>query len=284
MNFLLIGQPNVGKTSIYNILVNQNINIIHPIEGTTRDWHYSSLKNFPDIKIFDSPGFKIIKNKLNLNKFTSLFNRIDVFLYVIDYKKYQNLYDGDAINHLRKYNKDIILLINKNDNMVNINNFDYFGIQNRFLLSSSHRLGFDELNRFIEKYSKNQIKKLSIDFSVSIYGKPNAGKSTLLNKILGYNRSTTSEVAGTTSDIVCDIYTYKNKKFKIFDTAGIGKKSRTKKESINFLSIKKWNYGLEEKFAHRFFINYSCLINNLLFSIEYDNYSKLKFGFEYQIN
>ena len=239
MKLLLIGQPNVGKSSIFNILINKNINIIHHKEGTTRDWHYSSLKNFPEIKIYDSPGFKIEKNNLNVNKFFSLFSKIDVFLYVIDYKNYQNLYDSNAINDLRKYNKDIVLIINKDDKMEKINYFTDFGIKKIFFLSCSHRLGFDELNHFIKKYSEKELKEIPVDFSISIYGKPNAGKSTLLNKILGYNRSATSEIAGTTSDIVYDTFNFKNKNFKIFDTAGIGKKSKTVKGSINFLSIKK---------------------------------------------
>ena len=239
MNLLLIGQPNVGKSSIFNILTNSDLNIIHPLEGATRDWHFLSLKNFPDIKIFDSPGFQIKNNKLNANEFQLLFNQIDIFLYVVDYKNYKNLNDKDAINYLRKFNKEIILIINKNDKMEQIYNFEKYGIKNYFYLSCSHRLGFSDLNKFINKYQKSKLTNFKVDFSVSIYGKPNAGKSTILNKILGFNRSSTSKFAGTTSDIVIDTFKYKKKYFQIYDTAGIGKKSKTKKESINYLAIKK---------------------------------------------
>ena len=146
MKLLLIGQPNVGKSSIFNILVNKNINIIHHKEGTTRDWHYSSLKNCPEIKIYDSPGFKIEKNNLNVNKFFSLFSKIDVFLYVIDYKNYHNLYDRNAINDLRKYNKDITLIVNKDDKMQKINHFENLGIKNQFKKNYKHMLEFVNIN------------------------------------------------------------------------------------------------------------------------------------------
>ncbi len=239
MNLLLIGQPNVGKSSIFNILVKKNLSIVHASEGTTRDWHFLSLKQFPDIKIYDSPGFKIERNKLNVNKFKSLYKNIDVFLYVVDYKNYQDLNDKDAINSIRTFNKDIILLINKDDKLEKRYNFDHFGINNKFYISCSHRLGFEKLIQFLQKYRNNKFDNIKIDYSISIYGKPNAGKSTLLNKIIGYNRSATNKVAGTTSDIVYDTYTFKKKNFKIFDTAGIARKSKTIKESINFLAIKK---------------------------------------------
>ena len=83
------------------------------------------------------------------------------------------------------------------------------------------------------------MKDEKFDYSIAIYGKPNAGKSTLANSLLGYNRILTSILAGTTSDIVEDIYKYKNKNFKIIDTAGIFKKNKIDNKSINFEAIRK---------------------------------------------
>ena len=107
-------------------------------------------------------------------------------------------------------------------------------------LSCIHRYGFDELKNKIGVSKYNNIdKKQKIDFSLAILGKPNVGKSTFLNTILGYERSSTNSIAGTTSDYVSDQFYYRKKLFKIFDTAGIGRKANVKKKSINFYSIKK---------------------------------------------
>ena len=117
MNLLLIGKPNVGKSSIFNILSNNNLSIIHPTEGTTRDWNVLSLNKYPDIKIYDSPGFKIEKNKLNINKFNFLYKHIDVFLYVVEYNNLDDSNENYSLNKIRTFSKDIILLINKDDEL-----------------------------------------------------------------------------------------------------------------------------------------------------------------------
>ena len=247
MNLLLVGKPNVGKSSIYNVLTGANSNIIHKIGGTTRDWHEKKINTIPDFFIYDTPGILFKKNSTNLFQTTSIFktllNKIDIFLYVLDYSSIFDLSDNNLINELRKFNKEIILLINKFDNFNQIPNTEFYkyGIKNVFFLSCSHKIGFDVFHTFLKK--KEPIKKnnkyLSHDFTIAIFGKPNAGKSTFLNTILGYERSVTSKTAGTTSDIVEDYFIFKNNIIKIIDTAGIRRKSNVIKKSINFYSIKK---------------------------------------------
>ena len=80
MNFLLIGKPNVGKSSIYNILTTGKKNIIHSQEGTTRDWHKSNVKNYNNIFIYDTPGIFLLNNKVNTVRFSELFYLIDKFI------------------------------------------------------------------------------------------------------------------------------------------------------------------------------------------------------------
>ena len=129
MNYLLIGKPNVGKSSIYNILVGTQSNIIHSKAGTTRDWHKNIIKG-TTFNIFDTPGI-IINNKIDSNFFLNDFDRaINKFLYVIEYKDFFNSYDNNSINQLRKFNKDIILLINKFDNhkVTPSNEFTKYGL------------------------------------------------------------------------------------------------------------------------------------------------------------
>ena len=239
MNILLAGQPNVGKTSIFNKLVLNKKNIVHKESGTTRDWHYNQINNVNGINLYDTPGIVLKNKKLNLIKFNKLFNKIDLIFYVIDFKNYDNLSDKEAIDELRKLNKKIVLLLNKNDNMKNINNFNFYGFNEFFSLSCSHNLGFDKILNFIQQYENDDINQLNYNYSISIFGKPNAGKSTILNKILGYNRAVTSNIPGTTTDIVEEISLYKNYSYKIIDTAGIYKKNKINSNSINFFAVKK---------------------------------------------
>ena len=121
MNYLLIGRPNVGKSSIYNILTGCDSNIIHEEVGTTRDWHLEKIKN-SSINIYDTPGVLINdtnKKKILTTSFTKIIeNKIDNFLYVIDYNDLFNEIDNFAITKLRKYNKNIIVIANKFDNNI----------------------------------------------------------------------------------------------------------------------------------------------------------------------
>ena len=238
MKYLLIGQPNVGKTSIYNKLTVSN-NIIHKDEGTTRDWHKSKIKGLNHSFIYDSPGVKIKNNKSSEINFSKLLSNIDIFLYVVDLKINNEDYDKESINELRKYNKKIILLINKDDNFDQNPIFIKKGFTNLFYISCSHNLGFDKFYSYLEINDHGDDNEYMFNFSIAIYGKPNAGKSTLANSLLGYNRIFTSDLPGTTSDVVIDIYKFKNKYFKIIDTAGIFKKNKIDNNSINFEAIRK---------------------------------------------
>ncbi len=245
MNYLLIGKPNVGKTSIYNILIGFDSNITHAKVGTTRDWHFEKIKD-SSINIYDTPGILINdthKKNILTSSFTKIIEKkINNFLYVIDYNDSFNEIDNFAITKLRKYNKNIILIVNKFDNFNQSPNpeITQYNIKDVIFLSCIHRYGFDELKNKIGVSKYNNIdKKQKVDFSLAILGKPNVGKSTFLNTILGYERASTNPIAGTTSDYVSDQFYYRKKLFKIFDTAGIGRKANVKKKSINFYSIKK---------------------------------------------
>ena len=244
MNYFLVGRPNVGKSSIFNIFSDFDRNIIHKNEGTTRDWHKEIIKNTSSY-IFDTPGLNIDKKKNNL-KILSFFNKnlisdIDIFLYVLDYKSSYNQLDHYIINQFRKYNKKIILLINKFDNPeIKINNeFDNYGIKSIFYLCCSHMYGLNKINNFFKLNDTKNKKIKKEDYSIAIFGKPNVGKSTFLNSLLGFKRSNTNKNAGTTSDFVVDFIQYKKKYIKFIDTAGIGKKANIINKSINYYSTKK---------------------------------------------
>ena len=104
MNFLLIGKPNVGKSSIFNILTSGKKNIIHKKEGTTRDWHINVIKGLENIYLYDTPGLIINDKKIDNLKLDVIQNKIDTFLYVVDNKTSQNNTEIEPINKLRKFN------------------------------------------------------------------------------------------------------------------------------------------------------------------------------------
>jgi len=244
MNYLLIGKPNVGKSSIYNILTGNDSNIVHPKAGTTRDWHQEIIKGTSSY-IFDTPGV-LINEKNNKKIINFSFNeildkKINYFLYVVDYKQGYNEVDHFAVTNLRKYNKEIILIVNKFDNYIESPNEELlkYGINNVVYISCSHRFGINNLKLQLSNYIIENNKLRDHNYSIAIFGKPNAGKSTFLNTVLGYERALTSSISGTTSDYVIDYFNYKKKLFKIIDTAGIGKKANIKNKSINYYSIKK---------------------------------------------
>ena len=244
MNYLLIGKTNVGKSSIFNILTGSNYNIVHPKSGTTRDWHKEHIKNSSSY-IYDTPGVLINdinkKNIINFSFNKIIEKKINIFLYVVDYFDGYNEIDHYAITKLREYDKDIILIVNKFDNFTKNSNNDFikYGINKISYISCSHNYGIDKLKSIIQISKLEMLKVPKLDLSISILGKPNVGKSTFLNTVLGYERSLTSSKAGTTSDYVIDTFNFKKKFFKIIDTAGIGKKANIKNKSINYYSVKK---------------------------------------------
>ena len=239
MKILILGKPNVGKTSLYNLISSSDPNIIHETIGTTRDWHMSYMKNNPYIQIYDTPGIIDLKNKILDKEFLKLLDVIDIFLYVIDYKKINYQHDLDFINLLRKYHKDIILVINKDDNFSQDKNLTNIGVKNIYYVSCEHKLGITNLLDSFNKYKVNEFILEKDSFSIGLFGKTNVGKSTLLNKLVGYERSVVSSTPKTTTDIVSSYFNFKEKNFIIKDTAGLIKKNKIDKGSLDYYVTKK---------------------------------------------
>ena len=151
MNILILGMPNVGKTSLYNIISDNEKNIIHNTIGTTRDWHTSPLAINNKINIYDTPGIINTNNSIE-KKIIKLINNIDIFLYVIDYKSEHFDNDISLLKLLRKFGKEILLIVNKDDNYKKNKDFNYFGLKNIFFISCSHKLGIQELLKYLNKF------------------------------------------------------------------------------------------------------------------------------------
>tara|TARA_Y100000768_G_C23971451_1_gene680785 strand:+ start:978 stop:2267 length:1290 start_codon:yes stop_codon:yes gene_type:complete len=238
MNLLILGMPNVGKTSFYNNICSKNDNITHNTIGTTRDWHLSSLKSNININVYDTPGIIFENNKID-KIIRKLIIEVDIILYVVDYKSSNFNHDDTLIKKLRTFGKKIILIINKDDNFKQDKDFLYLGIKDLFYISCSHKLGIKNFINFINKYHTIEKDKQSFDYTIALYGKTNVGKSTLLNKLVGFNRSVVSNIPKTTTDIVSSSFEYKKYKFLIKDTAGLIKKNKIDRDSLDFFVTKK---------------------------------------------
>ena len=240
MKYILFGQKNVGKSSIFNKILGKKINIVDNIKGSTRDLiEYKLLNKNKNKAIFivDTPGVdpvsknsydkKILKYlKLNIPKNSSILFIVDISVQSINI-------DMEILRFLRKLNKEIILILNKTDNEKlkdNLYKFLKFGISKFFFTSCTHNSGFKDLKNYLfeqSEYFVNDTKLIeNEELSIGVYGKPNVGKSTFINSFLGFERFQTGNTPGLTTDSIFHLKKFNNRNIKIFDTAGIKQKNK----------------------------------------------------------
>ena len=192
----IIGRPNVGKSTIFNILTGSKSAIVADFSGITRDRKYGNLKDSP-ISLIDTGGLNeesddisfIIKEQTDL-----AIQEADVILFVVDAIDGLLPLDKEISLSLRKQNKEIILLVNKTDNEMleeSASEFNSLGFKKIVFLSASHNKGFHELREILSEFDQEEFNEnaLSDDsLKLSIIGRPNAGKSTLVNALIGEDR------------------------------------------------------------------------------------------------
>ena len=270
-NIAILGRPNVGKSTLFNRLVGRRKSIVDSTAGVTRD--IGIAKTFIDdieFNIFDTGGLldiseDILNEKVREKALKTATEDSDILLFLVD--AHQNHPDDKHfINAIRKSNKPIILVINKVDaNSHNqlINEFYALGIKEMVSISAEHNKGIDDLkekilniyksfnkNEFKEKKkiienSENEDNKNLEEFiaeknkiNIAIVGKPNAGKSTLLNTLIGKERSIVSNIAGTTRDPIDETFNFNGNEICLIDTAGIRKKKNVNSD-IEYYSVNR---------------------------------------------
>ena len=230
----LVGRPNVGKSTIFNKLVGEKISIIEDTPGVTRDRIYSeaSYKNYK-FNVIDTGGIDASNEDFNENikiQAEVAIDEADVVLFVVDGKEGLTSNDYLVRDMLRNSRKKVIVVINKIDNkktQENIYDFYELGFDNYIPVSGEHGIGFFELfDEIVSNFSQNEdfIDDKRLKFSV--IGRPNVGKSSLINALLNEERVIVSDIAGTTRDAIDTTLKYNGEEFTIIDTAGMRKKGK----------------------------------------------------------
>lgn len=229
----LIGKPNVGKSTIFNRLIKEDRAIIMDMPGITRDRIYGTVNNNEKpFLLIDTGGIDLGKENFNediIMQAELAIEEADVIVFVVDGKEEITANDYKIKEMLLKANKKVIVAVNKIDNkkrQEEIYRFYELGFEIVLPISASHNLGFDELLFEITKDFKDTVVKEDTSLKFSVIGRPNVGKSSLINALLNENRAIVSDVAGTTRDAIDTKFKYEGKEYTVIDTAGMRKKGR----------------------------------------------------------
>ncbi|HBP44209.1 MAG TPA: ribosome biogenesis GTPase Der, partial [Clostridiales bacterium] len=242
----VVGRPNVGKSTFFNRIAGKKISIVKDMPGVTRDRIYADAEwcghNFT---IVDTGGLDV-KNKddfqQNITRQAELAVELaQVVLLFVDGKEGLLPADYDAANFLRKYKVPIVLVVNKIDNNELEKTYEFYnlGLGEPVAISAELNKGIgDLLDIIVSKFDRKvEDKDLSERIKIAVVGKPNAGKSSLVNRLLGENRVMVSNVAGTTRDAIDTPFRYNGKDYLLIDTAGIRRKRSIDKDSVELYSV-----------------------------------------------
>tara|TARA_B100000378_G_scaffold188332_1_gene152997 strand:+ start:221 stop:1612 length:1392 start_codon:yes stop_codon:yes gene_type:complete len=251
----IIGRPNVGKSTLFNKLTKSRSAIVSNFSGLTKDRNYGLLS------IGESKTFLIDTGGIDSSKKESIENEISeqawiavdessLVLFVIDGSEELTNLDSKILENLRKRNKKFIAILNKNDKK-NVSNasFDLSqkGIKDSISISAEHSIGLDELKKYLKSNIAENISDTEEGNSpkISIIGRPNAGKSTLINSLSLKDRVIVSPLAGTTIDAINVPIEFGERKYELFDTAGIRKGYKTK-TNIEYFSYVRAMHAASE--------------------------------------
>ena len=251
----IIGKPNVGKSTFFNYIVGSRISIVEDTPGVTRDRVYAETnwrgRNFT---VVDTAGIEPESNDIIISQMREqakiAIEISDVIIFLTDIQQGITAADEEIALMLKKSKKPIILVCNKADNYSksreDVYEFYNLGIGEPYLVSAANALGIgDVLDAVYDKLPAKDINEEEDDrIKVAVIGKPNVGKSSLINKILGENRAIVSSIAGTTRDAIDTEYENEYGKYVLIDTAGIRRKSKVK-ESIEKFSIMRTLLAIE---------------------------------------
>ena len=245
----VVGRPNVGKSTLFNSLAGERISIVKDTPGVTRDRIYADISWLDkDFTLIDTGGIEPDSNDIILSQMREqaqiAIDTADVIMFMTDVR--QGLVDSDSkvCDMLRRSNKPIVLVVNKVDDfdkfMPDVYEFYNLGIGEPHPISASSRLGLgDMLDEVIAHFPKQEESDEDEEIpKIAIVGKPNVGKSSLVNKLCGKDRVIVSDIAGTTRDAVDTKVKFDGKEYIFIDTAGIRRQSKIKEELERYSIIR----------------------------------------------
>ena len=238
----IVGRPNVGKSTLFNVLAGDKISIVKDTPGVTRDRIYADVSWLDnDFTIIDTGGIEPDSGDVILSQMREqaqiAIDTADVIIFITDV--HQGLVDSDAkvADMLRRSGKPVVLAVNKVDSiqkyMMDVYEFYNLGIGEPFAISAANRQGLgDMLDEVVKHFPEDTGEDEDSDIpKIAIVGKPNVGKSSLINKLLGEDRVIVSDIAGTTRDAVDTKVTWNEKDYIFIDTAGLRRKAKVKEEN-----------------------------------------------------
>ena len=229
----LIGKPNVGRSSIFNRLIKEKKAIIMDTPGITRDRIYG-IVDYKDkrFSLIDTGGISLDNNAFDKDiemQAELAIDEADIVLFVVDGLSDIDASDIYVKDMLYKANKKVIVVVNKLDNtkrMDNLYNFYELGFKDIVGVSAEHNIGFDRLLDLISLDITEEVKIEDNTLKFCIIGRPNVGKSSLINALVNDKRSIVSDIAGTTRDAIDTKFKYNHEEYTVIDTAGMRKKGR----------------------------------------------------------
>ncbi|MDF2379009.1 MAG: ribosome biogenesis GTPase Der [Candidatus Gracilibacteria bacterium] len=243
----IIGKPNVGKSTLFNRFAGFRKAVVSPTPGTTRDRHYAQIKADKPFFMIDTGGIEsksagVIEDNI-VAQAQMAIEEADLILFLIDAKEGVTSEDQHVADLLRKCGKKIILIASKCDSQQeNVIEMLRFGFGEPIMVSAIHLLGMPELEDTIESYIEKveepeAEEKKNETLKLAIMGRPNMGKSSLINSLLGKEKLIVSDIAGTTIDSTDIDFEFEDEKFTLVDTAGIRRRGKIEKgiEKYSFL-------------------------------------------------
>ncbi|HWS30297.1 MAG TPA: ribosome biogenesis GTPase Der [Clostridia bacterium] len=242
----VVGRPNVGKSTFFNKIVGRRIAIVEDTPGVTRDRIYGDAQWLThDFTLIDTGGIEPKKDDIisaQMRRQAELaIETADVILFLVDGREGITAADEDVAELLRRSKKPVVLAVNKVDNQkFEDSAYDFYslGIGEPFTISAEQGLGLgDILDEVVKHFDESSAPEQEDATKIAVVGKPNVGKSSLVNALLGQERTIVSDIPGTTRDAIDSPFTYNGENYILIDTAGIRRKRAIEDESIERYSV-----------------------------------------------